>query len=174
MIQVIGNGVIGINYIVFWTSRFAKEKKNILILDSISKILTIIGFILLGKYNGIENAVFSGIRNAGAGAVIKKDIKVRAIVFILFFALMATVFLLDFQGIATLCVLITATLNALGAILLKPQGIRLMSVIGSAFYAGFQLFSHVYFGVVCELITFVVSLASYIKYSEKYENSNHR
>lgn len=159
--------IIGLNYLVFWISRFAKEKKNIIILDSIAKLLTIFGFLLMHKYNGIENAVFSGIRNTIAGVVIKKNLKVRILVFIIFFTIMTSVFLLDFQGIATICVLITATLNAFGTILLKPQGIRLMSVIGSAFYAGFQLFSHVYFGVFCELITFIVSLVSFLKYRKE-------
>ena len=45
MLYIIAQVIIGLNYLVFWASRFSKEKRNIIILDSIAKLLTITGFL---------------------------------------------------------------------------------------------------------------------------------
>ena len=49
---IIGQILTFISYLVFWISRFLKEKNKILALDNISRIFAIIAFIFLGTYDG--------------------------------------------------------------------------------------------------------------------------
>lgn len=165
--QILGQILIGSNYLVLWISRFAKKKKLLIFLDNISKILTIFGFLCLKNYNGIENAVFSFIRNFSADKVIKQSTKIKTIVLAAFIATIIFVYMLDYNGISTICILITGCLNAYGVIMLDSQGIRITSIIGSIFYLCFNIFSGIIIGAILEAIYVIITLLSFLIYRNK-------
>lgn len=63
MFFIFGQILTLISYLIFWYSRFKKDKKNILLLDNVSRIFAIVAFIFLGTYDGIKNTVFVILRN---------------------------------------------------------------------------------------------------------------
>ena len=63
MFFIIGQFLTSISYGIFWISRFLKKKKDILLLDNISRIFAIIAFVFLGTYDGIKNTLYVILRN---------------------------------------------------------------------------------------------------------------
>ena len=72
LIFLIGEILTLLSYIVFWLSRFKKNKNNILILDTISRIFAIFAFMFLGTYDGIKNTVYVILRNLMGQSTNKK------------------------------------------------------------------------------------------------------
>lgn len=159
---LIGQLFITLNYIALWISRFLKEKKHILWVDILAKILTIIGFLFLGNYNGVENALFSGTKNVLSLLIIKKKTSIRLGFTFVYLSIIAIVYMLDFNGLATICILITSISNTFAAFMLGPQGIKIGTIIGSVTYLLFNALSGVYLGALLEAATLILVTVSYV------------
>lgn len=167
---IAGQILIGLNYFIFWCSRFVKKKEHLILWDCVANIVTILGFLCLGNYNGMENASFSFAKNLGADRVIKHGKKISLIAFIVFISVMIMIYVIDFKGISTVCILICGIVNAFGTFLLNAQGMRITGCVGSMFYFCFSLLSGVVSGAILEAITFAFLFISFLVYHRKPKN----
>ena len=55
---ILGQLLTLISYLIFWISRFMKNKNSILFLDNISRVFAIIAFLFLKTYDGIKNTLY--------------------------------------------------------------------------------------------------------------------
>ena len=154
------------SYLIFWLSRFLKEKKNMLLLDNICRFLAIISFIFLKTYDGIKNTIYVIIRNLLGQVTNEKSKKIKLITFFTMFIVLILMYYINFQGISTVCIAICGILNLYGTIMCNEQGIRIFGMIGSIFYTGFMIFTGNIIGALCEIICFFMMLMSYIKYKK--------
>ena len=164
---IIGQILTFISYLIFWISRFKKNKNNILLLDNISRIVAIISFIFLGTYDGIKNTLYVILRNILGQVTDKRIKKYKIITFIVMLLLLIFLYTLDYHGISTICIALCGAFNLYGVIMSNEQGIRFFGMIGSLFYTLFMIFKINIIGVICEIICFFVMFASYIKYKDK-------
>lgn len=158
--QLIGQILTFISYAIFWISRFGKNKKNILIIDNCSRVFTIMSFVCLGSLNGIQNTIFSGIRNFIGQKVTDKY---RYKVYIVMVTILTCMYAISFNGFSTVLLYMCAFFNLIGVILLKEQGLRMCGMIGGIIYIGFQIAINNYVGAVCEFVGVVVTLVAYMK-----------
>lgn len=161
---ILGQFLTLISYIIFWISRFIKNKNNILLFDNISRIVGIISFACLGTYDGIKYTIFTILRNIMGQLTNEKMKNYKNITFLIMFAILVLINIFEFNGMATICILICGTLNLYAVIMCDEQGIRKLGMLGSVFYNLFMFITGNIAGVVCETICFCVMLASYIKY----------
>lgn len=169
---IVGQILTLISYIVFWISRFIKNKHGILLWDNISRIFAIMGFLFLGTYDGIKNTLYVILRNVLGQCTNKKQKKYKLIALFIMLILLVLIYSLDYHGISTICIALCGMLNLYGVIMCNEQGIRLFGMIGSVFYMGFMIFTGNMVGFLCETICFFVMLASYIKYRNKRADLN--
>ena len=165
---ILGQVLTFISYLIFWISRFKKKKNNILLWDNISRFFAIIAFIFLGTYDGIKNTLYAILRNILGQITNEKTKKYKIVTFFMMTILLILMYSFNFSNISTICIAICGMLNLYGVIMCKEQGIRIFGMVGSGFYSAFMFFSGNFIGTICEIICFMVMLASYIK----YRNSN--
>lgn len=60
---IVGQIFTTISYLIYYISRFRKKKKDILIMDNISKFFTVLSFVFLKSYDGVSATVYTYIRN---------------------------------------------------------------------------------------------------------------
>lgn len=161
---ILGQFLTLISYIIFWISRFIKNKNNILLYDNISRIVAIVSFVCLGTYDGIKYTIYTILRNVMGQLTNEKIKNYKNIIFFIMLAILVLMNSFSFNGVATICILICGTLNLYGVIMCNEQGIRMFGMVGSLFYNSFMFITGNIAGVVCESICFCVMLASYIKY----------
>ena len=164
MLFILGQILTLISYLIFWYSRFEKNKKNILLLDNISRIFAIVAFIFLGTYDGIKNTIYVILRNILGQITDKKEKHYKIISFLLMLSILVLMYIFNFNGISTICIAICGIANLYGTIMCNEQGIRIFGMIGSGFYTAFMLITGNIIGTICEVICFIVMLISYLKY----------
>ena len=167
MFFIVGQILTLVSYLFFWCSRFKKNKKNILLLDNISRIFAIISFIFLGTYDGIKNTIYVILRNILGQITNKKEKKYKIITFIVMLLILFTMYIFNFNGISTIFIAISGIANLYGTIMCDEQGIRIFGMFGSGFYTAFMLMTGNIVGTICEIICFFVMLASYLKFKNK-------
>lgn len=156
-----------LSYTIFCVSRFFKNKDKMLIFDNISRVVTIISFICLGSFNGIQNTIFSFIRNYCGQKLINKTVNAKRVTFVISFMIMSIVYLVSFRGISTIVMFICAVFNLIGVILLDEQGMRLCGLVGSILYSMFLYLIGNNTGFICEIICALVLISSYLLYKNK-------
>lgn len=166
LFTILGQILTLISYLIFWVSRFMKKKKNILLLDNISRFFAIIAFYFLGTFDGIKNTLYVILRNTLGNITNKKENKYKIITFIIMLIILIIMYSINFDGISTACIAICGILNLYGVIICNEQGIRIFGMIGSLFYTAFLCFTGNIVGTICEIICFMVMLVSYIKYKK--------
>ena len=164
MFFIFGQILTLISYLIFWYSRFKKDKKNILLLDNVSRIFAIVAFIFLGTYDGIKNTVFVILRNFLGQITDKKKTLYKITTFLLMLSILIIMYVANFNGISTICIAICGIANLYGTIMCNAQGIRIFGMIGSGFYTTFMILTGNTIGIICEIICFTVMLISFLKY----------
>ena len=80
---ILGQVFTFISYLIFWISRFLKNKKYILLWDNISRLFAIIAFLFLGTYDGIKNTIYVIARNILGDISDNKSKKYKVNIFII-------------------------------------------------------------------------------------------
>lgn len=168
---ILGQVFTFISYLIFWISRFLKNKKYILFWDNISRLFAIIAFLFLGTYDGIKNTIYVIVRNILGDISDKKSKKYKVNIFIIMLILLCLMYGFNYNGISTICIAICGMFNLYGIIMCKEQGIRIFGMIGSAFYMVFMIFTWNITGTICELICFIVMLTSFLKYKKNLKST---
>ena len=168
--NIAGQILTFISYLIFWVTRYLKTKKSMLLGDNISRFFAIAAFICLGTYDGIKNTLFVIVRNIVGDKIAEKSKKTRLIAFMIMLFTLALLYTPNIFGVSTMCVFICGLFNLYGVIMCEEQGIRLFGLLGGGFYAMFLLFTGNYIGFICELICIIVLITSYCKYRKKKYN----
>ena len=150
---IIGNIILVLSYIVFWCSRFFKTKKQIIVVDFIQNILTIICFIVLGNLNGAEEAGYNLSNDILGFIADNKEKRAKHILFTIAFLVILFIYINDYQGISTMFLIVAGVVELFGYIICDEQGMRLMDILSSIFYSVFLFFTETYIGVLCEMPT---------------------
>ena len=167
---IIGQILTFISYLIFWISRFIKDKHKILLFDNVSRIVAILAFIFLGTYDGIKNTIYVILRNILGQFTNEKKKKYKLITLFVMLTILVLIYCFDFHGISTIFIALSGIFNLYGVIMCDEQGIRFFGMLGSFFYMGFMLFTGNIVGFICEIICFFVIFASYMKYRNKKDD----
>lgn len=166
----IGQIMILVSYLIFWTSRTLKNKYYILLWHNISRVTAIISFFCMNHFDGVKNSAFVIVRNTLGQFLDRKNQTTKYIVFFIMLSILMLMYYFDFHGISTICIGMCGFVNLYGVLFCKEQGIRICGIIGSVFYTFFMGFTGNVVGVICELICITITLVSYLKY--KYVHLN--
>ena len=167
MENIIGQILTFLSYIVFWVSRFKKEKKNMLLYDSISRLFAATAFIILKTYAGVKNIVYVLVRNTVGNRVKNKSLKTKLLSFFILLIILFLMYIFDYKDVSIICIAMCGIVNLYGVIMCNEQGMRLCGMVGSIFYTVFMFTSGNTIGGICEIICFIVILLSYVKYAKK-------
>ena len=151
-----------LSYLIFWSTRFLKTKKAILIGHNACLITRIVGFVIDVNYNGvIDSSIITG-RNLAGQWLDKKKRVWQILAFVLICMLSIGLQIWQFAGIATIIVIIKTTISSVGVMFLNAQGIRITGAIASTLYATFLFLTAEYIGGILEIITFITFIVSYL------------
>lgn len=169
MLVILGYSLTGLNYILYCTSRFCKEKKNMLLLDIFAKIVTIISFICLNSYTGVGvmiiQLILLFVAHCKETHTINKKLSISIFVGFMLMYLANAIF--TYNGIASSLVTLTGILCMIGIWWLKPQNMRKLGLLISVIYLIFQISIKNWAGLleICVLIANATSLIKYRKQS---------
>ena len=136
----ISQGFIIVGYLIFFISRFKKNKKSILMVDTISRICSIIGYSLFDSINSIEHIVYGIARNTVGQILISKKKTCKIFSFVAMLIVLCIMYGLSFNGISTIMFMLSGLINLFAVIFAKEQGIRLGTI----------------FAAVCNIIAFII------------------
>ena len=165
--MLLGQILTFLSYLIFWLSRFLKSKKGMLLCDNISRVFAILGFIFLGTIDGIKNTLFVVVRNCVSSRVVNESRIIKLRYFGIMLGVLFLMYILDFNGISTICVAVCGIFNLYGTVVCNEQGMRLCGLAGSGFYAIFLFTTKNYVGFICELICGIVLTTSFLVYKRK-------
>lgn len=159
-----GQLFIFLSYIVFWFALYCKSKKTVLKMTISSYLVAYLGFIFTYNLNGTINNTYGIIRSFVGVKMDNFETKKRIPVLVSMLTVLLLIYYFTYDGVSTLCLAVCGVLNLIGSLLGDAQWLRKLGLAGGVFYAMFLLFSGSVVGFVCELITDIVLLTSYIKY----------
>lgn len=162
-------GFIIVGYVIFFISRFRKDKKSILITDTLSRTCFIVGYYLFDSINSIEHTVYGIVRNMIGQFLIMKSKAHRIFGFIIMLTVLCTMYSVSFNGISTIMFMLSGSINLFAAIFTKEQGIRLGTVFASICNITAFLIIGSYASIIGELLCGVMGVLSFIK-----ENKNNQ
>ena len=163
MQKLISQGFILVGYCIFIFSRVCKNKDKILLTDNISRATLLIGYILFGSINGIENAVYSILRNIIGKMLEQKSKTFQMIEFVVMSILLIVMYSLSFDGVPTVMFILFGLINLFAVVFLNAQGIRLGTVLATICAMIAYLLIGSYASVAGEVLCGFVATASYLK-----------
>ncbi len=168
---LVAYGFTILNYIFYCSSRFCKEKKNMLLFDILAKISTIISLLLLSSITGAIVMCVSLIMLLVARYKEQKGMNkyLTIILYLLFIGIYVTNLILTYKGLSSILVTTTALLTLTSVWFLKPQNMRKMGILVSTIYLFYQISIKNWAGLL-EAFVIVSNIASLIKYKEPVAN----
>ena len=159
---VLGYIFTAINYLFYCVSRFLRDKKDMLLLDLLAKVFTVLGLYCLGSTSGAYS--FSVI----FFVLIATNIKVRlhkkwTAFFILFQILYLLILISTYQGISSILVFTTSSISLFCNWWLLPQKIRFFGGCNSILFLIYQISIKNWAGLL-EIIVMLSNFGAYLKY----------
>lgn len=154
-----------INYAFYCASRFMADKKNILFMDLIAKIFTILGLYCLSSLSGAISFSITFFLLIAANIKERKEKKWLGL-FILFQVLYTLTMVLQYEGLSSILVFITSTVNLICVWWLSPQKMRFVGGLNSFLYLLYQISIKNWAGLI-EILVILSNLISYLKYRKK-------
>ena len=127
-----------LNYVLYCVSRFAKNKKTMLMLDIIAKILTIIGLYLFGSLSGAYSFIISLFAIILA-RVKENENRKWPILYIILEMLYLIILITKFEGISSVLIFVSSSMTLFSNWFLKPQNMRKVGIMVSVIYLTYQL-----------------------------------
>ena len=151
-----------LNYACYCLSRFMKQKKMMLLLDLIAKILTSLGLYCLGSLSGSYVFIVSFFMLIVAN--IKERLNKRWLGFyILFQSLYLLVLYYTFVGLSSILIVTTVSVTMFCIWWLPPQQMRFVGGLNSFTCLAYQITIKNWAGLL-EIFVIVSNVVSYIKY----------
>ena len=163
MFKILSQCFIMIGYLIFFVSRFSKNKKSILIKDNLSRSCFIIGYAFLRSINGIEHTVYGIIRNVVGQSLNEKKKKYKIIGFITMLILLCVMYGVSFNNTSTLLLILSGIINLTAIMFYQAQGIRLGTVLASICNVIAFVIIESYISVIGEVLCGIMGVISYIK-----------
>lgn len=156
-----------LNYAFYCASRFLRKKHNMLTLDLLAKISSVIGLAFLGSLGGAYSMVVN------FGYLISANIKERQGkrwpgLYILFQGLLLWVMVHNFVGISSVLVFCSTSIALFAVWWLPPQKMRLAGLTANCFTLAYHLSLQNWAGL-CEFAVIASNLTSYLKYRRSAE-----
>ena len=157
-----------INYIFYCASRFLADKKYILLMDLIAKIFTVLGLYCLGSLSGAITFIITFFM------LIFANIKERhqqkwLFLFILLQLLYFATLVYQYDGLPSILIFITSSVNMLCVWWFNPQNMRLVGGLNSVLFLLYQISIKNWAGLI-EILVILSNLISYLKYRPKKKN----
>lgn len=152
-----------VGYFIFFISRFRKEKKNILMTDSISRICFVVGYACAHSVNSIEHTLYGIIRNIVGQKLTIKARKIQIIGFVIMLSLLCVMYGISYAGYSTIMFIISGIINLYAAIFMKEQGIRIGTILAAI--CNIIAFSMIgsYASIAGELLCGTIGAISFVK-----------
>ncbi len=165
-IYIIGQVLAVIGYLIYYASRYCGKKEKMVLVEAISKFITVISFGFLGNASGVFSNVITMSRSVAIYQKEKHKKKYTGIFIVIILAcIICSCFTYTniFSCFAYVAAIITTTVSWYGT----PQKIRFWGIIASIFYLIFQIASKNLMGSLFECGTMISALTSYIAYARK-------
>lgn len=154
-----------INYIFYCFSRFMVKKEHILLMDLIAKIFTILGLYCLNSLSGATSFCITFFLLIVANIKERKN-KRWLFYFIIFQLLYLLTVIFRYDGLLSLLVFTTSSVNLFCIWWLSPQNMRFVGGINSVFYLLYQISIKNWAGLT-KIFVILSNLISYLKYMKK-------
>ena len=163
MFNLPAQGLVTIGYLIFFISRFRKNKKSILMTDNISRICFIVGYFLFNSINSVEHTIYGMARNIIGQALITSKRFYKILGFLIMLIILCIIYSLSFNGVSTIMFMLSGLINLFAIVFATEQGIRLGTVIAAIcnIIAFLIIGSHA--SVVGELLCGIAGILSFIK-----------
>mgnify|MGYP003290135573 CR=1 FL=1 len=169
MKNYISQGFIIIGYLIFFISRFRKNKKSILMTDNLSRICFIIGYYLLNSLNSIEHTIYGIVRNTIGQKLISKNKIYKVFGFLILLIILCIMYGLSFNGFSTIMFILSGLINLFAIVFAKEQGIRLGTTLAAICNITAFVIIGSYASIIGETLCGFMGVLSFIK---GYKNSN--
>lgn len=159
---VLGYVLTAINYFCYCFSRFAKTKQTMLYWDLVAKAIIVAALYCLGSLSGSLSFLVSFVLLIVANI---KEMKGKTWLFgyIFFQFLYILVMFLTYEGIPSVLIFITLSINLFALWWLRPQGIRMLGIISSIFLVTYQIMIQNWVGLL-EIFVVISNATSFLKY----------
>jgi len=160
-----------LGYIVYYASRYCKEKKKMLVVETCSKSINVLSFMCIGNTPGMMSNFITMIRGILIYLKEKRGIKSSG-AFILLLSACIISGILTYKNIFSLFAYIAAVITTASAWFGNPQQIRKWGILAGTCYLVFQISIFNITGAIFEAGTILTALSSYIIYQVEF-NKNH-
>ena len=151
-----------LNYGFYCASRFCKKKEQMLLLDLMSKLAFVVGLVFMGSLSGAYSMIVNFVYIIFANIKERKQYK-WPVLFWLFQLLLVAVLLISFDGISSILVFATVSVNLVAVWWLPPQKMRAVGLVCNVFTLLYHVSLQNWAGA-CELIVAASNLVSLLKY----------
>lgn len=173
LIIYMSQSIILLGYLMFFISRFRKNKKSILMVDVLSRICFIMGYWLIGSINSIEHTIYAIVRNIIGSLLIAEKKSYKILGFGVMLLILFIMYGLSFNGISTVMFVLSGIINLYAIIFTKEQGIRLGTIFASfCNIIAFSLIGNV-ISVIGELLCGIIGFISYLQWHSYNTNKTY-
>lgn len=158
------------NYIFYCISRFCHKKHQMLTLDLLAKLSTVIALFFLNSLSGAYSMLVSFFILIVANIKIRRNGKWLPI-YLLFQLLLIVIMVWKFAGISSILVFITSTISLISIWWLSPQKMRIAGMATSISSLCYQLSIRNWAGLL-EIIVIGSNIISFIKYKKDTRVTN--
>lgn len=164
--NILGYTLTTLNYVCFIISRFLREKKWIVTLDVIAKILLICGLLCFGSLTGSYNMLITLVMLIVLNIKERKapDKKWTPIWALLEIALI-TVLIFTYKGLPSVLVFITSSVTVWHTWFMPPQIMRIIGGWNAILFFIYQMLIKNWAGAL-ELLVVASNFTSYYKYKK--------
>ena len=162
--MILGYILTGLSDVSYWLSRFMKKKKDMLALNLLAKIFTVLSLFFLNSLTGAYNMTIAIILLIIANIKERKNKKWTPLYFVFVFAYII-ILISTFPGISSILVFITSNLSLICIWFLPPQKMRLVGFYTSGIYLGYQLSIKNWAGLL-EIFVILSNYLSFKKYKK--------
>lgn len=163
----LSQALIIVGYLIFFVSRFQKEKKGILIIDSVSRLCFLAGYFLIRSVNSIEHTLYGIIRNTVGNRIIKKSNVFKITIFIIMLILLCVMYGLSYKDCSTLVFLLSGLINLFAVFFLNEQGIRIGTILAAICNIVAFIIVKSYASIFGEILCGIIGLISFCKENGK-------
>lgn len=154
-----------LNYVCYCLSRFMKQKTEMLALNLIAKIFTVLGLYCLSSLSGAYTymVVFFLLIVANIKERLHKEWLCG---YIFFQSLYLIILYITYAGLSSILVVLTVSINLFSIWFLPPQKMRLVGAFNCLTYLSYQISIKNWAGLL-EIFVLMSNILSFIKYRKK-------
>lgn len=151
-----------INYGFYCSSRFFKTKLQMLLGDLAAKVFTVLGLYCVGSLSGAYGFIITFFMLIAAN-IKEKYQKQWLLGYLVFQGLYIFVLFYQFEGLSSILVCVSLSINLLCVWFFNPQKMRFVGGINSIIYLAYQLIIKNWAGLA-ELIVIYSNFKAFMKY----------